>query len=153
MKKIILPVLCSMLVLATGCKKDDNKPTTESSGAILKTFYLKVDGVAFTGTSSSWQHTSGMILYSSYDGTQNFSLSMGDTILPGTYPMGYGQPARLVHTDDNYATSYISDPGTFTVVSHDTVNDRISGTFSCTLTRTSPANTKAVTNGEFNIQY
>lgn len=153
MKKIILPVLCSMLVLATACKKEDNEPTTESSGPILKTFYMKVDGVAFTPTSSSWQHTAGTIMYSGYDGTQQFSLSIIDSLAPGNYTMGYGHPTRLFHTDDNYVTSYVSDPGTLTIVSHDTVNDRISGTFNCTLSRSNPASTKAVTNGEFNIQY
>lgn len=153
MKKIILPVLCSVLVLATACKKDDNEPTTESSGPILKTFYFKVDGTAYTGLSSSCQHTSGMIIYQSWDGSQNFGLTLGDSLTPGTYTMGPGLSARMVHTDDNYATSYISDPGTLTIASHDTVNNKISGTFSCTLTRTSPASTKAVTNGEFNIQY
>mgnify|MGYP001807475175 CR=1 FL=1 len=60
----------------------------------------------------------------------------------------------MIHTDDNYANpAYISDPGTLTVTTHDTVNNKITGTFSCTLTRTSPAGTKTVTNGEFNIQY
>lgn len=152
MKKIILPALCSMLVLATACKKEETT-TNESSGPILKTFYFKVDGVAFNPTSSSWQNAAGTIMYNVYDGTQTYSLSIWDTLMPGNYTMGYGQPTRFFHTDDNYATSYISDPGTLTIVSHDTVNNRISGTFNCTLTRSNPASTKAVTNGEFNFQY
>lgn len=152
MKPIILSLLCGMLILATACKKEE-KPAAESSGAILKTFYFKVDGIAFSTINASWQHNAGTISYSGYSGSQTFTLTMWDTLMPGTYTMGYGQPTRLFHTDDNYVTSYISDPGTLTIVSHDTVNDRISGTFNCTLSRSNPASTKAVTNGEFNIQY
>lgn len=152
MKTILLPAICGMLLLATACKKEE-KTTEENTTPLLKSFYMKVDGVAYTGLGSSTQHTSGLILFSSFDGTQNFSLRFDDTLAVGTYTMGPNLPVRLVHTDDNYATSYVSDPGTLSIVSHDTVNDRITGTFNCTLVRTSPASTKALTNGEFNIQY
>lgn len=134
------------------CKKDD-ETTPEASGPTLKTFALKVDGTSYQTEFYSSQHTAGMlIIQTNINGGLIFGLNLADSIQAGTYPMGPGI-SRLVHSDDNYATSYLSDPGTITITTHDTVNDKITGTFNCTLTRTSPAATKAVTGGEFNIQY
>jgi hypothetical protein len=147
----------AVIALATislfSCKKDD-KTTAESSGPTLKTFALKLDGTSYQTEFYSTQQTAGMIIFqTNINNSLIFGLNLADTIQAGTYPMGPGI-SRLVHTDDNYATpAYISDPGTLTVTIHDTVNNKITGTFSCTLARTSPAGTKAVTNGEFNIQY
>ena len=135
------------------CKKD-KETTGESSGPTLKTFALKVDDTSLQTEFYSSQHTAGMlIIQTNINGGLIFGLALGDSLQAGTYPMGPGLSARLTHTDDNYATSYISDPGTLTITAHDTVNDKITGTYNCTLTRVSPAGTITVTGGEFNIQY
>src|SRR3990167_9620004 len=97
------------------CKKD-KETTGESSGPILKTFALKVDDTSLQTEFYSSQHTAGMlIIQTNINGGLIFGLALGDSLQIGTYPMGPGLSARLTHTDDNYATSYISDPGTLTI--------------------------------------
>ena len=147
-----IAVIALAAISLFSCKKDD-KTTAESSGPTLKTFALKLDGTSYQTEFYSTQQTAGMIIFQTYiNNNLIFGLNLADSIQAGTYPMGPGI-SRLVHSDDNYATSYLSDPGTLTITTHDTVNNKITGTFNCTLTRTNPAATKSVTNGEFNIQY
>ncbi|MES2557342.1 MAG: DUF6252 family protein [Bacteroidota bacterium] len=149
-----IAVITLSAITLFSCKKD-KETTGESSGPTLKTFALKVDGTSLQTEFYSSQHTAGMlIIQTNINGNLIFGLNLADSLQVGTYPMGQGLQAKLIHSDDNYATpAYISDPGTLTITAHDTINDKITGTYNCTLTRVSPAGTKTVTGGEFNIQY
>ena len=148
-----IAVIALSSIILFSCKKD-KETTGESSGPTLKTFALKVDGTSLQTEFYSSQHTAGMIIIqTNINNGLIFGLVLGDSLQAGTYPMGPGLSARLTHTDDNYATSYLSDPGTLTITIHDTVNNKITGTYNCTLTRATPAGTNTVTGGEFNIQY
>lgn len=149
-----IAVIAFSAFILFSCKKD-KETTGESSGPTLKTFALKLDGTSYQTEFYSTQQTAGMIIFqTNINGGLIFGLNLADSLQAGTYPMGQGLQTKMIHTDDNYANpAYISDPGTLTITVHDTVNNKITGTFSCTLTRTSPAGTKTVTNGEFNIQY
>lgn len=148
-----IAVIALSAISLFSCKKD-KETTTESSGPILKTFALKLDGTSYQTEFYSSQQTAGIIIISTNINNNLFlRLVVADSLQAGTYPMGPGLSTRLDHSDDNYATSYISDPGTLTIALHDTVNNKITGTYNCTLNRSNPAGTKTVTNGEFNIQY
>ncbi len=154
MKKTLFFISCAVILAAASCKKEKKESTgTPPIGAAYDNFFLKLDGTDFDPAMVLAQHNGGFIMAQASDAGLYFSLSIDDTLEPGTYPMVQGQLFRLTHTDDNFATSYLSTSGSVTIVTHDMTNDKITGFYNCTLTRANPAATKTVTNAEFNIDY
>lgn len=150
---IVLSLTGIISLTIVSCKKEENKPTV-SGVSVLKHFALTLNGTNYAANFTATQQISGNIISQTTLGSNLiFVLSVADNLTPGTYSMGSNAPCNLVHSDDNNATSYSSSIGTITIVTNDTVNDKLSGTYNCTLTRESPAGTKTVTNGEFNIDY
>lgn len=154
MKKIIMPVLFLgfSIITLSACKKNEN--TNPDGTPDLATFKVVVDGTTFTPLLGSTQNTGGVIIYQAQTGVNsNFTLQISDTLLAGTYAITDNLPFRVIHTDDGNNTFYFGTSGSVTVVSHDTVANKIKGTFNATLTRTSPAGTKTLSSGEFNLTY
>ncbi len=157
MKNNLLFALAAVFLLGfSSCKKDE--PTTSNgngSGVVVpKKFYLKLDGQEITTEFGSSQHTSGLIIFGTAVGTNTFQLSMSDTLTTGTYPIQLGGVFNVAHSDDNYATSgYAALSGSVTIVSHNTAQHKIAGTFNCVLEKSGVGTQKNVTNGEFNITY
>ncbi|MCC6699888.1 MAG: hypothetical protein IT221_00085 [Fluviicola sp.] len=152
MKKITYPLLIALAVLGTSCKKEKTTPTV--GGTNLKDFYFLKDGLAYDPTSIMIQHTAGKIMMStSTQPDETVALNIADSLMPGDYSFSSTGPFRLFYTPDYFTTSYVSESGMATIVSHDTINNKIQAYFSCMLVCTSPADTIYVTNGEINQTY
>lgn len=158
MKKSTFFVLTLLAALTFGsCKKKEN-PTTENSGQIpLKNLSFKLGGTQYDPLAQSTQHTSGKIFIStSTNPNESISFAITDTLTPGSYNFSSsGSGAfRMIYTPDNYATAYVSESGTGTIVSHDMSNNIIQATFNCMLVSNEAIlDTIYVTNGELNKTY
>lgn len=156
MKKIIAATLFIgfSALLMTSCKKK-NENTNPDGTPDLATFKVVVEGTTYTPLLGTTQTNLGVITYQAQTSNinTNFMLQISDTLMAGTYPITNGLPFRVTYTDDGNNTFYFGTAGSVTVVSNDTVANKIKGTFNATLTRTSPAGTKNLTSGEFNISY
>jgi len=152
--------LCAILA-GTGmqaCKKDDKKTTPSGTTPTPVTgndnFEVTVNGTHYDPSTINVQYVGGVIAADAIvDGNTNFAIYTNDELMPGTYAIDGNTQFDIIHSDDNNATYYASTSGSVTVLTHDTVNDRMTGTFNCTLTRTTPAATKTGTNGAFTINY
>ena len=157
MKNNLLLALAAVCLLGfSSCKKDEQTtPSGSGSGVVNpKKFYLKLDGQEITTEFGSSQHTSGLIIFGTAVGTNTFQLSMSDTLTTGTYPIQLGGVFNVAHSDDNYATgAYVALSGSVTIVSHNTAQHKIAGTFNCNLQKSGAPGNKTVTDGEFNITY
>ena len=154
MKKIVAATLFLGIsaLLITSCKKKEN--TNPDGTPDLATFKVVVDGTTYTPILGNTQHTGGVITYQAQTGVNtNFTLQISDTLMAGTHAITNALPFRVFTTDDGNNTFYFGTSGSVTVVSHDTVANKIKGTFNATLTRSSPAGTKTLSSGEFNITY
>ncbi|MNJ84014.1 hypothetical protein D3C87_14510 [compost metagenome] len=156
MKKTSFAILTLFLLTAVSCKKEKKEPT-ESGPAPLKSLFFKMDGLSYNPATQSIQHTSGKIFFSTSSNTnESISITVSDTLTPGSYNFSPSGSAafRMFYTPDNYVTSYTSESGTGTIVSHDFQNNQIQATFNCMLVSngTTP-DTIYVTNGEINKSY
>lgn len=152
---LLVLFLCSTLIF--GCKKKnedkDSTPDTEVP-VLLKPFKIALDGTPYENPTVSISHISGYIgLETVVADTLKFGLSMPDSIAVGTHPINSSSAFRVTHTDDNFATMYYSTTGAVTILTHDKTAKKISGTFSCNLTRINPSSMKTINSGEFNISY
>jgi hypothetical protein len=154
------------LVFLVSCKKSSTSPTTSGGGTITATVdgtkmtfnnvliakdtsYLGVYALTFAGATSLTSSSPELSL--TVDGTSpittgtyNIGPSGNTTDLPG---MGYTQGSSLIYESDitgAYSSSIV-------ITSLSTTN--VQGTFSGTLTLTlgTGATTKAITNGQFNV--
>ena len=152
MKKFAFPFIIALAVFGTSCKKEKTNPT--EGGTNLKDFYFLKDGLAYDPTSLMIQHTAGKIMIStSTQPDETVALNIADSLMPGDYSFSANGPFRLFYTPDNYATTYVSESGMATIVSHDTINNKIQAYFSCYLVSTNPLDTIYITNGEINKTY
>jgi|GEM_PF-1791067 len=159
MKKTTILLLLVFLA-GTGmqsCKKDDKKtpaPSTNPPVSTADNFSLTTDGVNIVASTITVQEAGGVIVCNgTVNPTTYYSIVTEDGLMPGTYPIDGNTQFDLIHSDDNDATFYASTSGSVTILTHDTVNNTMSGTYNCILTRTSPAATKTVTNGQFSFSY
>jgi hypothetical protein len=158
MKKTMILLMCAFLAGTSmqSCKKDDKKPSSSGNPPTSTTneFSLTVNGTNIDASNLAIQEVGGVIACTaSMGGGTYYTISTDDALMPGTYPIDGDTQFDLIHTDDNNATFYASTSGSVTILTHDMVNNTISGTYNCTLTRSSPAATKTVTNGEFSFSY
>jgi hypothetical protein len=158
MKKIGFYFLVILLVSCFSCKKKDQRPNTDENSnttpAALAPFKIKIDGSEYSSTTLTIQHNSGYITIETEVGTGlKVGISIADSINVGTYSINSNSAFKVTHTDDNYATLFTSTSGSVTIVSHDKVNRKISGTYSCLLSRINPASTKVINAAEFNVSY
>jgi len=151
-------ISCALLLAAgmQSCKKDDKKNNSSGNPPSTTTdnFQVTVNGVNYDPSTIDVQEVGGVIACNAtVNSTTNFAIYTDDLIQPGTYPIDGNTQFDVIHSDDNNATFYASTAGTVTIITHDTVANTMSGTFSCTLTRSSPAGTKTATNGVFSFSY
>ena len=156
MKKLQFAFLALTITLVA-CKKEEPTPVTDTSGSgstALKAFALTLDGADYETATTFSQGFNGVVSIQATVGSNlNFSLTIPDTAVVGSYSIDGTNPFSIGHTDDSYATYYQASSGNFTIVTHDTISNKISGTFSGTLLRSSDNATKTVTSGEFNVTY
>jgi hypothetical protein len=158
MKKMLSLTLLSVFLLLIACKKKDTRnPQDDDSSnqpTALAPFKLKLDGNEYSSTTLSIQHMSAYITIETQFGSNlKFGISIADSIVAGTYSINSNSPFKVTHTDDNYSTLFTSISGSVTILNHDKVNRKISGTYSCLLSRINPSSTKVVNSAEFNISY
>lgn len=145
-------VMFALLLGLGACKKKEN--TNPDGTPDLANFKVTMDGSVYTPLTTTVQNPGGVIIYQIPTSLSNFfTLQISDTLAPGTYPISDALPFRVIHSDDSNNTYYFGTSGSVTVTSHDQATNKIKGTFNCTLTRTSPAGTKTISSGEFNITY
>lgn len=154
MKKLFFTAsILGVLLLGLGaCKKNEN--TNPDGTPDLASFKVVMGGTTYTPLTTSVQNQTGAIIYQVPTSLSNFfTLQISDTLTPGTYAIVDALPFRVIHSDDSNNTFYYGTAGSVTIVSNDQTNNKIKGTFNCTLTRSSPVGTKTITSGEFNISY
>lgn len=157
-KSTYCAALLAVLIIGS-CKKKDTTPEANTSNGtgVLKNLYFKLGGTSYEPITQSMQHTSGKIFIStSTNPGESISFSITDTLTPGSYAFSSSSSGmfRMFYTPDNYVTSYTSESGTGTIVSHDMTTNKIQATFNCMLVsnETIP-DTIYVTNGELNKTY
>lgn len=160
MKKSTFFALTFLTALTFGaCKKKtaETEATNNTGNPTLNSLSFKLDGTANSPLSQTVQHASGKIFIAgSSNPNESISISITDTLTAGSYnfgPNGY-DAFRMFYTPDNYATSYTSQSGTGTIVSHDMGSNKIQATFNCMLVSNGAIpDTIYVTNGEINKTY
>lgn len=160
MKQSTFFTLAILAVSALGsCKKKtaETETANNSGNPTLSSLAFKLDGTTNSPLSQTVQHTSGKIFIAgSSNPNESISISITDTLTAGSYnfgPNGF-DAFRMFYTPDNYATSYTSQSGTGTIVSHDMSNNKIQATFNCMLVSNGAIpDTIYVTNGEINKTY
>lgn len=160
MKKSTFFVLTFLAALTLGsCKKKtaETEATNNNGNPTLSSLAFKLDGTSNSPLSQTVQRTSGKIFIAgSSNPNESISISITDTLAPGSYTFGPNgfDAFRMFYTPDNYATSYTSQSGTGTIVSHDMTNNKIQATFNCMLVSNGATpDTIYVTNGEINKTY
>ncbi len=141
-----------------------NIPYTEEAAATFNnTFDADIDGVEFNPTLIYASSAFNMI---SITGSENGSfpsigISLPNDVTPGTYVTSAWGSNRILYnvsqmTGANIDGSYVGNPGTITVTSHNTTAKTMEGTFSCTaipVTGSNATNNYSITNGSFSIEY
>jgi hypothetical protein len=155
MKKLTVFMLAISCIAAVSCEKDSKVQTNNNGGNTeLNTFRLTVDGMQYQPASVLTQHNSEMITIQGAEGLgASFSLAIRDSLMPGNHAMSPFGPTRLTMSFNAFADSYTSSQGTLTIVTHDTVNNAISGTYHCYAIKDDASDTVNVTGGEFNVNY
>jgi hypothetical protein len=101
------------------------------STAPLNTMTAKIDGTPFAATVVVAPRAMGMLVMNgqTLNGAQIITLSVSETVAPGTYVLGeLGSEAYATYTANS--TTFVSNAGTITITSHNTTTKRIVGTFS-----------------------
>lgn len=164
-RKIVLVLAGISLLGVTSCQKDDSTTFEEENLPQPAAFTYKatINGVAWTATqnisllvknSSSSPSKEMRILANSTDGKQ-LSIKLadastgvaGDGIAVKTYSLGKGGTSDASFSYSvNGANVYNGAYGTVTITKSDAANKKLTGTFSCTLYKTS-GDTLRVTSG------
>ena len=95
-------------------------------------FTVKVDGTEFIETSFTGISSMGYINFVANNAAgATVGITLSDAITPGTYPMSIAGDAYGQY-NPNSSTFLISNPGTLTILEHNTTTHRIRATFSFT---------------------
>lgn len=120
------------------------------------TLKATIDGTPWAAASIVAQ-TAGtqlIIAGSLSDGSKTVSLFLPSDILPGTYNLDVTAGIYVALYSPNTTTVFASDNGTVTIIQHDTVNKRISGTFQFHAIDVSGGSTTSqLLNGYFSVTY
>lgn len=85
---------------------------------------------------------------------ENIGINIPDNIAPGTYSMSFmGNYSGMYTIDNSGMGSFMSDTGSITISSHDTVNDKIIGTFNFDAGSLFSDDEYSITNGSFSVEY
>jgi hypothetical protein len=133
-----------------------------SSSNNSNTFFAKLDGVEFVedaanATLSTFLGQQILTINGFKNNGESLSISIDGNITPGTYSFdGIGNFTNIgQYVGDNPSDVYNAN-GTFTIISHDTTNNTISGTFSFTAEQfpQGPGSVNIdVTEGAFSVTY
>jgi hypothetical protein len=126
-------------------------------GPANNTFTAKLDDNDFVPTAINGVNSNGRLsLIGRRGSVETIGLTLINTITPGDYDLDItgdyvGQYVRDMTPE---GASFGADPGTVTIISHDTANKRIIGTFEMTATSfLAPGVTYEITEGVFDITY
>lgn len=141
-------------VLIAGCskKKDD---TPGSVNCLLNNYYLKADisGLAWCANTTLFaDYAIVMTINGISSNGASLTLELDD-VLPGTYPIKQDRN-HILYTSPMGAgyESTNDNPGSLTIISNDTANNIINGSFNVTL-RSPIAGNVSVSNGTFKLFY
>ncbi|BCY29244.1 DUF6252 family protein [Flavobacterium okayamense] len=120
-------------------------------------FFCKVDGADYNPTNVDGYITGSQIsLIGRRGAVETISLTLNQTISPGTYPLDdlpLGNNNIGMYNLDNTGNIFGADPGTVTITTHNTSSKRIVGTFEFTATSFLTSGSYQITNGSFDIIY
>jgi Family of unknown function (DUF6252) len=131
--------------------------TTGGTGGVLKdTLDAVVGGVPFDGALVVSNITNGQLFVAgiSADGNEDVALSMPQNVTPGVYNMDFASGMYFGVYNIGTSIQLLSQMnGTLTIVSNDTVNRRMSGTFSFIASPLTAGTPVTITGGYFSFSY
>lgn len=118
-------------------------------------FFAKLDGVDFEpATVTANQLTDLLYIIGKKQGVENISLVIPIGAAPGTYEMDIFGDYKAMYIQDATSTgTFNSDEGTLTIISHDTANKKIKGTFNFIGSSFFTTLTHTITDGTFEVTY
>jgi len=165
MKKVLL----CLLVLLTGCKKDESSPLPKATQEGKNTFGCLLDGQVFLPTPSHnifqpttplqgyfYRHVIGVHVYGGEQG--QMYLALRDAFQPGTYPLGETSTGNYASLNRSMGMFYTSSTrgGSVTLTRIDTVARIVADTFAFSALdyyRGGTGRTITVTSGRFDVAF
>ena len=119
------------------------------------TFSATVNGANYVATNVTGIDMMGNISIIGRRGNiENIAINVPNNITPGTYSMSFMGTYNGMYTIDNSGMgSFMSDTGSITISSHDTVNNKIIGTFNFNAGSLFSDDEYSITNGTFSVEY
>jgi hypothetical protein len=127
-----------------------------TGGSLKDTLNAVVGAVPFTGALVVSNVTTGQLFVAgiSADGNEDVALSMPQNVTPGAYNMDFAAGMYFGVYDIGTSIQLLSQMnGTLTIISNDTVNRRMSGTFSFIASPLSAGTPVTITGGYFSFSY
>lgn len=125
------------------------------AGPSGNSFFAKLDGADFTpATVTANKLTDLIYIIGKKQGIENISVVVPVTATPGTYEMDIFGDYKAIYIQDTSNTgTFNSDEGTLTIISHDTANKKIKGTFNFIGSSFFTTTTHTITDGTFEVTY
>jgi len=118
-------------------------------------FFAKLNGVDFNpATVTANQLTDLLYIIGKKQGVENISLVIPIDAVPGTYEMDiFGDYKGMYIQDTSSTGTFNSNEGSLTIISHDTANKKIKGTFNFVGGSFFTTVTHTITDGTFEVTY
>lgn len=118
-------------------------------------FFAKIDGTDFNPTTvTANQLTDLLYIIGKKETIENISVVVPINVAPGTYEMDIFGDHKAIYIMDNSATgTFNSEEGTLTIITHDTANKKIKGTFNFIGTSFMTTAEHTITEGAFEVTY
>lgn len=118
-------------------------------------FFAKLDGADFNpATVTANKLTDLIYIIGKKQGVENISVVLPITAAPGTYEMDIFGDYKAIYIQDSSNTgTFNGDEGTLTIISHDTANKKIKGTFNFVGSSFFTTITHTITDGTFDVTY
>lgn len=119
------------------------------------TFFAKIDGVDFNPTTvTANQLTDLLYIIGKKQTIENISVVVPINVAPGTYEMDVFGDHKAIYIKDTSSTgTFNSEEGTLTIISHDTANKKIKGTFNFIGGSFMTTLEHTITDGAFEVTY
>lgn len=117
--------------------------------------FAKIDGVDFIpATVTANQLTDLLYIIGKKETIENISIVVPINVTPGTYEMDIFGDHKAIYIKDTSSTgTFNSDEGTLTIISHDTANKKIKGTFNFIGGSFMTTLEHTITDGTFEVTY
>jgi|SRR5450432_433385 hypothetical protein len=123
-------------------------------GGLKDTLQVTIDGNKFIASDVEVSNSGGQLLIAGFSGTQDVGLFLPPTITAGIYNLDFATGLYIGIYNPDPATTLLSiSNGTVTIISNDTVNKRIKGTFNFTASPMGSGTPAVLTLGYFAANY